>query len=621
MSNESKREVLKRVKERSYLNKDFDSFRADLLTYKRTFFPDTPVDDSDASFSGLLMDMPAYIGDVTSFYLDHQFFELDPLLAVEPRNIQRHLERSSVPIVGSSPAVVSQTFTFEIPVDPADRTKPDATAMPKLFAGTTVTSTNGVQFQLVDDLDFSATDSTGKFKASYEVGRRDAQSNPTSYYVSLNGDCISGLLASETLSFGAFKAFTQFTLGQPNVSSIIRATDNLGNEYFEVEFLTQDTVYKALPNLSYDKEIVKENFIPTPAPYRFVKRMDVNTKLTTLTFGGGSSETLNDDILPDPSQFSVPLYGKRVVSRFTINPNNMLQTTTLGTVVPNSTLTIQYRYGGGLSHNVAANSIKNVTNIQIAFPGEPTVSTAQFVRNSISTINNKNASGGEDAPTIDQLRAQIPQYSNAQGRIVSKPDLISRIYTMPSDFGRVYRAAIHSNPNNPLASQLYVISRDPSNKLIVSPDTLKKNLARYLNEYRLISDAIDILDAKVINLKITFSIVADPNMNKNAVLGTVISSIKNFFATRAFQIDQPLIRSDINNLIYNSQGVISVPDINITNLTGASNATASGPGDTRLYSDVQFDVNGNTNKGIVFPPIGGIFEIRYLDFDIVGMIV
>ena len=619
--NDSKKQVLNRIKTRSYLNKDFDSFRADLLVYKRVFFPDTPTDDSDASFGGLLMDMPSYIGDVLSFYSDHQFFELDPLLAIEPRNIQRHLERSNVPIVGASPAVVDQTFTFEIPVNPNDPTLPYSIAMPKLFSGTTVTSNSGIQFQLTDDLDFSETDSTGKFKASYEVGKRDAQNNPSTYFVSRNMSCISGLIGSETFQIGSFKQFKQFTLSQPNVSSIQRIVDNLGNEYYEVEYLTQDTVYKALPNLNYDRDLVKENFIPTPAPYRFIKRMNVNTKITTITFGGGSSESANDDILPDPSQFSVPLYGKRVISRFTINPNNMLLTTTLGTIIPNTTLTVQYRYGGGLSHNVPSNSIRGVSSIQIGFPNSPSVQTAQFVRNSISTNNSSYSSGGEDAPSIEQLRTRIPQFANAQGRIVSKPDLIARIYTMPSDFGRVFRAAIHSNPNNPLASQLYIISRDQNSKFIISPDTLKKNLSKYINDYRLISDAVDILDARVINLKISFSIVVDPNLNKNSVLASVITSVKTYFSNRIFQIDQPLIRSDLNNLIYNSIGVISVPDINIQCLTGITNSTASGPGDDRLYSDVQIDINSSTNKGILFPPIGGIFEIRYMDFDIVGMIV
>jgi hypothetical protein len=83
------------------------------------------------------------------------------------------------------------------------------------------------------------------------------------------------------------------------------------------------------------------------------------------------------------------------------------------------------------------------------------------------------------------------------------------VYAIPSNFGRVFRAAVRANPNNPLATQLYIISRDPAQQLIVSPDTLKQNLQKFLNPYRLISDAIDILDARIINLICQFDVVID----------------------------------------------------------------------------------------------------------------
>ena len=65
-----------------------------------------------------------------------------------------------------------------------------------------------------------------------------------------------------------------------------------------------------------------------------------------------------------------------------------------------------------------------------------------------------------------------------QSRVVSKDDLLARIYTLPSDFGRVFRAGIHQNPNNPLAAELYIICLDNKRKLTVAPDALKKNLRK-----------------------------------------------------------------------------------------------------------------------------------------------
>lgn len=623
MSNfDTKKELVKRIKERNYLSKDYDSFRADLVSYKKTFFPNAPQDSSDASFDGLLMDIPSYVGDVVSFYLDHQFHELDPQTSVEPRNVQRHLERSSVPIVGASPSVVVQKIYVEIPADNSTGTPvPSNAALPKIFAGSVATANNGTQFEITEDVDYSEVDEDGNLTATILVGKTNASNVPTTFILSKEVVCISGKRNTETLTIGTFVPFLKTVLTQPDISDIISVYDSFGNQYYKVDYLTQDTVYKALPNLNRDNNIVKEVLVPIPAPYRFTSKMDVNTKLTTLTFGGGSAETTNDDLFPDPSQFSVPLYGKKVFSRFALNPGNMLQTTTLGTIKPNSTITITYRYGGGLDHNVPAGSIKNITSLQITFPNNPTNSVAQFVRNSVSTNNEKDASGGEDAPTIDELKARIPQFINAQGRITTKQDLIARLYTMPSNFGRIFRAAIHPNPNNPLATQVFIVSRDSSNKLVISPDSLKNNIVKYVNEYRLTSDAMDILDAKIINLKVDFSVVIDPLANRNAVLGTIINRIQQFFNVKKFDIDQPLVRGDLFNLIYNNVGVISVNNITISNVTGTSTQGANGTTSPRTYSDVQFDVEANTYKGIVFPPIGGIFEVKYLNFDIVGIAI
>ena len=66
---------MKQVRPRSYLNKDFDAFRAELLDYARTYFSDSISDFSEASMGGLFLEMAAYVGDVMSYYIDHQFNE------------------------------------------------------------------------------------------------------------------------------------------------------------------------------------------------------------------------------------------------------------------------------------------------------------------------------------------------------------------------------------------------------------------------------------------------------------------------------------------------------------------------------------------------------------------
>ena len=612
MSTDSKKQILKQLRERRYLNKDFDALRNDLLDYARTYFPDRINDFSEASLGGLLLDMAAYVGDVQSFYLDHQFQETFPETAAEPNNIERHLKNAGVKITGAAPSTVNVTFYVKIPtID--NQGNINTIAIPSIKQNTVVRANNGVEFTLTEDLNFNARNPDNSYKANIRVGNTNANNIPQNYIFSLNGLCISGKTTTETVSVGSFIPYKKVNLSNSDVTEVISVKDSLGNTYYEVENLTQDTIYKRVTNLNYDFHLVPENMVPIPAPYRFIKEMSLQSKITTLTFGGGSASTINDDVIPDPSDFALPLYGKQTFSRFEINPNNLLQTTTFGVLAENTSLEIRYRYGGGLNNNVEANTINTIVSLNIFFPNFPSPNTAAYVRNSIDVTNDQRASGGESAPDINVLKSKIATFRSMQNRIVTKEDLLARVYSLPSNFGRVYRAGIRTNPNNPLASQLYVISRNTANQLIVSPDNLKKNLVTYLNQYRMISDAIDILDARVINLKVTFSVVVDPSENRELVLRNCLINIKQYFDIKNFDIDQPLIISDVQNILYNSRGVISLVSLNINNISGEI--------DGRGYSDQTYDITANTYRGIVFGSPGSIFEIRYKDYDIIGTVV
>lgn len=606
---DSKKQVLKTIRRRNYLNRDFDDFKGSLFEYARTYFPDKIKDFSETSLGGLFLEMAAYVGDVQSFYMDHLFHELSPETAVEASNIQKLLRESGVKIIGASPAVVDVTFVVVIPVATGLFT-PDLTALPIIYAGTIVESSTGITFELTENLDFAEKDSNGNYKATILIHDRDTNNNPISYFFTRTGLCVSGQRASEDLFMSSFEAFKQFTLTNSNVSSILDVIDSEGNQYYEVEHLTQDTVFKGILNRNDDAELVKENLEIIPAPYRFVAKTDISTNLTTLTFGGGSAETTTDDIVPDPSEYAVPLYGKQTFSRFSIDPSSLLQTSTLGVITPNSTITVTYRYGGGLSHNIQERTISGVKTLSIGFLNGPITEVSAFVRASIDAYNEEAAGGGLDAPTIDELKTYIAAARNSQSRITTKEDLLARIYMMPSEFGRVFRAAIRSNPNNPQATRLFILSKDINGNLAVSPDALKKNLSTYLNQYRLISDAIDILDASVINIRIKYIIVAEPDVNKQLVLQNINSRLKDYFNIKNFEIEQPIVLSDIQNIIFNNNGVVSVQEIKVENISGTVGS--------RVYSDITYDIISNTSRGIIFAPIGGMFELRTPDENILG---
>ena len=607
-----KRDDIKPVRQRKYLAKDFDALRGQILEYARLYYPDRLRDFSESSLGGLFLDMAAYVGDNMSFYLDHQFSETNAETAVETVNIQRHLRQAGVPIVGASPALVTVNIYAELPAAKVDNVfVPNPDAFPIVEAGSIFESDSGVSFNLLEDVDFSKKRSDGSLYATIKVGNRYSDGTPRSFVLIAAGLCISGTEITDTFTVGNdFVAFRQYTLANPNVSEIINVMDGYGNIYYQVNALTHDVVYKNVLNTSKDNEIVKDTLKVVPAPYRFTANADLASRRTTLTFGGGSADTLEDDVIPDPSDFAISLPYSKTFSRISINPQQLLQTKTLGVATSNTNVTVTYRYGGGLNHNVAAGSITSVVSLLTTFPANPVGNIAEIVRSSIEVSNPIQASGGEDAPTATELKALIPSIKNSQDRIVSKEDLLARVYAIPSNFGRVFRAAVRANPNNPLATQLYIISRDPAQQLIVSPDTLKQNLQKFLNPYRLISDAIDILDARIINLICQFDVVIDPSLNRNVVLQQVLVKLKNIFDIKNFQIDQPIIVSDIVNSIFTVSGILSVDKVEFRSVQDVVN--------NRQYSASTFDVSSNTRKGVIVPPPGGIFEIRYPDVDIIG---
>ena len=607
---------IKKVRKRSYLARDFDSFKAELYDYAKTYFGDSIADFSEASVGGLFLDLAAMVGDTMSFYLDHQFNELNWETAVENKNIVNHLRMAGVKQTGVSSAVVDVTFSFIVPAKVSNGEYiPDIDLLPTIGEGTTVRAA-ATSFSTVENLYVWETDRTGSLIAKVTTHESDEAGNPTHFLVEKNVICISGTVKKQTFRIpSTHKPFRKLVIGQQSVTEIISVTDSDGNEYYEVESLTQDTVFKGVLNLDEDQNLVHKNLEIVPATHRFISSTSPMTKLTTIQFGSGDADSMDDDIIPDPSDLSLPLYGRKTFSRFSIDPNSMLKTQTLGIAPKNTVVTVKYRHGGGLSHNVGPGVIRGVERLYISWPllnmptPEQTVEM-NMLRNSIKVTNDFAAVGGSPAPEIEELRAQIPAVRSMQSRVVTKDDLLARIYTLPSDFGRVYRAGIHQNPNNPLAAELYVVCLDSKRKLTLAPDSLKKNLRKYINEFRLISDAIEILDATVINLKVEFTVVVDPNYQKQSVLQEIIRKLKPVLRMDMFQIDQPIIITDLMNTIINTPGVISLTSLDINCLRGIV--------EDRLYSDVSFNVVQSTAKGLIVGPPGSIFEIRYPDNDIIG---
>ena len=434
---------------------------------------------------------------------------------------------------------------------------------------------------------------------------------PTFFKVTRDVSAVSGIDKTELITINdSFVPFRELTLTEKSITTILSITDTQANNYYEVSSLSDDTVFLKTENVASDASEAPNFIQVVSAPYRFIRRYDPSTQLTTIRFGSGNAATLDDDIVPDPSELSLKLFGKKTVDRFNIDPSTLLETQTLGISPRGTTLSIRYRFGGGLDHNVASNSITTIDTLSISFRRNPDAADALTVRQSITVNNPQAASGGDAAPTIQELQTRITGARKAQRRVVSREDLLARVYTLPSEFGRVFRAAIHDNPINPGSALLYILSRDEDGSLNVAPDTLKKNISTYLNELRLVGDAIDILDARVINFGVMYNVLVASNANKTQVVTTINNAIAAAYERRLINIGQPIIIDDITNIIINSNFVISLQDLRVFPIVGAV--------EDRSYSTATFDFDQTRTTGVITPDIGSIFELKFPEFDIIG---
>jgi hypothetical protein len=128
----------------------------------------------------------------------------------------------------------------------------------------------------------------------------------------------------------------------------------------------------------------------------------------------------------------------------------------------------------------------------------------------------------------------------------------------------------------------------------------------------MLTDAVTIKNAFYVNIGINFEIQVLQGFNAQQVLIGCINALKEFFNTKNWSINQPIILSQVENCIScnNVNGVAAVKKLEFINKFGG------------LYSPYTYDLQGATLGGIIYPSLDPmIFEIRFPDSDILGRVV
>jgi len=174
---------------------------------------------------------------------------------------------------------------------------------------------------------------------------------------------------------------------------------------------------------------------------------------------------------------------------------------------------------------------------------------------------------------------------------------------------------------NPLALNMYTLGYNSNKVLEPLSQTVKENLKNYLSEYRLVTDAINIKDAYIIDISIDFAILTKVGFNKNDVLLRCVATLKDFFNIDNWQIGQPIIMADI------------VYELSLVDGVAAVTKPLEGGSDTPIvitnkfkksdgYSGNTYDIQSATINGTIYPALDpSIFQIRFPNTDIRGKVV
>jgi len=632
-------------KEVRYLNKDFSQIRNNLMEFAKQYYPNTHKDFNESSPGMMFIEMAAYVGDVMSYYVDSQFKESLLGYSEELRTLYSMAQTFGYkPRLTAPSSVELEVFQLVPAKGTASNIEPDLDYALNIPVGARIESSNGTTFRTIQDCNFKYnTTSSPRTQVIYE---RTSDDTPTFYALKKVVKAESGAVTEEDFTFGSAEKYSKIKLSNDNIVEIISVTDSDNNTWSEVESLAQDTVFDEVENTSDNDPTLSTNSGNVPF---LLKLKRVSRRFTTyrrpdgkteLRFGAGVSDNPDEEIIPNPDSVGSNLPDSPSKILETFDPVNFLKTKTYGQAPGNTTLTIKYSYGGGIQDNVPSGDITNITAISYEIDSASlTTSTLDLVKSSVAITNPEASTGGLGSETPEELRENIKAYFQAQGRAVTKEDYIVRTYALPDKYGNISKAHIVQDDQlsgtpqssytiteadigkpiselsnripNPLALNLYVLGYNSNKHLSIVNDAVKENLKIYLSRFRTITDAVNIKNGYVINFGINYNILTQPNYIHTEVLLNASNKIVEYFDIDRWQINQPIMLSDLAYEISTVEGVASVTNVSIVNKYKTSEG----------YSGNAYDIEGATKNNIVYPSLDpSIFELKYPLKDIFGSV-
>ena len=600
-----------------YNNLDFAEARKALFNYAKNYFPNQLVDGNETDPATMMIEMSAAVSDWLSYGSNISLQESLLYTADERINLYNIGQAHGYKPNTITPANVELDVFQLIPsIGDGVNTKPDFRYALYLNANMVVETDemNSVRFRTIDSIDF-------RFSSSYDPTTVTVYSVTNDgaieyYLLKKKVKAVSGELFTETFDFAEPKPYDKIVIRNENVTEIVDIYDNDNNKWYEVNYLSQDTIPLSIRNTDTSQQ--------TPfvlcykqTEFRYVTRLRKDN-YTEIQFGAGLSSESDEEIIPNPMNVGLGLnYFERTVN-LSIDPSNFLFTKTYGTAPTNTTLTVRYSIANGLTDNVLPNTITKIVQSDITNPADSTDPVIlETIKNSLAVNNPLPAWGGQNRKDVDVIRQEAMANFAAQNRNVTRDDYILRVYSMPSKYGAVAKVFVEQDTQignwlgdrvpNPYALNLYVLAYDKNKNFVECNDIMKNNIIQFLSQYRMLTDAINIKNPYIINISIDVEIMSRPNTNSNEVILRCLDRLVEMFKPENMGINEPIIISKIRTELDRVEGVETVMSINFGNLVDTSQG----------YSPNVYPIENAIVNGILYPSVTpSIFSIQYPRKDI-----
>ena len=647
-------------KDISYLGKDFNKFRQNLIDFTKQYFPTTYNDFNESDPGMMMLELASYVGDVLSYYTDYQFKESLMPYAEERKNVlalANYLGYKTKPTKSSTTNIDLYQLIPSIK-DSNNNYIPDNNYALKIREYMEVSNESGVSFITTDPVDFSLD---SKFSPrEVTVYSRDNYGIPQFFLLKKSTKVIAGKITTSSFTVGASVPFYKISLSENNVIDIIDVKDSDNNKWYEVDYLAQDLIFTETENTNFTNNTYVQYSSEVPkliksfkTSRKFVVNVTANNT-TYLEFGAGTDATSDEVIYPNSELVGV---GLKNISNLNLNydTSKLLNSETFGQSPSNTVLTVQYLVGGGLTSNSPSDTIKNISSVtylnDVSGLNPSQNSLLTTVKNSFRISNPNPAVGGQNEESVEEIRQNALANFGSQNRTVTVDDYISRIYSIPPRFGSIAKVMVIPNSDlsistnqtllngfvnnenqttlinnslennfrkvnfdvsNPFSLNLYVLSYNSNKNLTQTNEALVYNIRHYLQKYKIISDSINIIDGYIINIGVDFKILVYNNFNKKEVLDQCLQKAKDFFNVDKWYFNQPININQLELELAKVEGVQSISEVVFKNLNQNDGN----------YSPHEYNLSEATHNKIIYPSLDpSVFEVKFPDNDIRGAVI